>query len=212
MFSSLYLVYSKRCTLKSNHIVQLDGLRGVAILLVLFFHFFNFGFLYPYFYFGWAGVDLFFVLSGFLITGILLDTKHNKGYYKTFILRRALRILPLYYGVLGIFAFISPYSETTSWFKEYQIFFWTHTSNFLILKKGFLHPLSHFWSLALEEQFYFFWPLVVLILKPKQLIFASLLFIAAGIVIRHFYTNPYLTFGLPFAHMDGLLLAESQLP
>ena len=168
-------------------------------------HLFNYGFLYPIFYFGWSGVDLFFVLSGFLITGILLDTKHNKGYYKTFLIRRAFRILPLYYGVLLVFAFVAPYSNITSWFKEYQIYFWTHTSNFLFLQKGFFRPLGHLWSLAIEEQFYILWPLIVWALNPKQLIVFSFMLIALGVLLRSYFTNPYLTFGLPLAHMDGVL-------
>ena len=87
---------------------QLDGLRGVAILLVILhnqspkypsLH------LEPLFANGWMGVDLFFVLSGFLITGILVDTKHSEGYFKNFYARRCLRIWPLYYSLL-LFMFI----------------------------------------------------------------------------------------------------------
>ena len=184
----------------------MDGLRGIAILFVLSFHFFNHGFLHPYLFFGWTGVDLFFVLSGFLITGILLDTKSNKRFYRTFLIRRALRILPLYYAVLLVFAFLSRYFVTTNWFKEYQIYFWTHTSNYLFLTKGFFRPLGHFWSLAIEEQFYLLWPLVIWIFKPRQVVIISLLLIISGIVIRFSFSNPILTYGNPLAHMDGLLL------
>jgi len=191
---------------QSNHIKQLDGLRGIAILFVLAFHFFNYGFLYPYFSFGWAGVDLFFVLSGFLITGILLDTRLNRGFYKTFLIRRALRILPLYYGVLLVFAFASPHFGPTTWFKDYQIYFWTHTSNYLFLEKGFFRPLGHFWSLAIEEQFYVVWPLLIWVLRANHLLIISALLIIGGIVIRWSFSNPILTYGNPLAHMDGLLL------
>ena len=192
----------------NGRILQLDGLRGVAILLVLCYHCFDYGFLYPVFELGWTGVDLFFVLSGFLITGILFDTKGQKGYYRTFITRRALRILPLYYGVLVAFALVASYSHVTNWFKDYQLYFWTYTNNYLILQKGFLRPLGHFWSLAIEEQFYLFWPWVILLLKPKQVIAISLTLILIGILIRLNATNRYITYGLPFAHLDGLLFGS----
>ena len=188
------------------HIKQLDGLRGIAILFVLFLHLFNYGFLQQIFYFGWTGVDLFFVLSGFLITGILLDTKHRKDYFRSFWLRRILRIFPLYYAVLIVFAFIAPHFGPTKWFATYQLYFWTYTSNYLILQKGFFTPLGHLWSLAIEEQFYILWPVLVWLLKPKQLISVSILLILAGIIIRYFSENEYIIYGLPFAHADGLMV------
>ncbi len=189
-----------------THMKQLDGLRGVAIIFVLLVHFFNVGFLYPYLYFGWAGVDLFFVLSGFLITGILLDTKHKKGYYRVFILRRALRILPLYYAVLIGIAILSLHINSLNWFKQYQYFYWFHASNYLILQKGFFQPLGHFWSLAIEEQFYLFWPLIVAVFNRKWLVFVSLLLLLLGIYLRATVDNIYLIYGLPLAHLDGLLV------
>ena len=97
---------------------ELDTIRGIAVLLVLFFH--GFGFRYgpeglsgfPKLFIaatlpGWIGVNLFFVLSGFLITGILLDTKSKANYYQSFYTRRALRILPLYYAVLALLAVLT---------------------------------------------------------------------------------------------------------
>jgi len=189
-------------------IPQLNGIRGIAILLILFVHFFGHGFLRYIFYFGWSGVDLFFVLSGFLITGILLDTKQDRGYFRNFWIRRILRIFPLYYAVLFVFAFISPHYPVTAWFGKYQIYFWTYTSNYLVLEKGFFPPLGHFWSLAIEEQFYLFWPFIVWMLKPKQLIVIAILLTVAGIIIRHFSTNMYIGFGLPLAHLDGLMVGS----
>jgi peptidoglycan/LPS O-acetylase OafA/YrhL len=191
-----------------GQILQLNGLRGTAILFVLFFHLFDYGFLSGVFYFGWCGVDLFFVLSGFLITGILADTRHQQGYFKKFFIRRVLRIFPLYYSVLLVFAVIAPHFPVTAWFEKYQAYFWTYTSNYLILKKGFFPPLGHFWSLAIEEQFYLFWPFIIWLLKPKYVIAVSVLLIAAGIVIRYFSTNEYIIFGLPFAHLDGLMVGS----
>lgn len=193
----------------NDRIKPLDGLRGVAIIFVLLYHLFNFGILYPFFWFGWIGVDLFFVLSGFLITNLLLSTKNFNGYYKTFLLRRALRILPLYYLVVVLFAIIAPHFSTTKWFSEYQIFFWTHTSNFLFLNKGFFRPLGHFWSLAIEEQFYLIWPFFVLYLKSKQLIGVSAILIIISILIRSIWSeNPFISYGMPLAHLDGLLIGS----
>lgn len=192
--------------MQQERIKSLDGLRGIAILLVLTFHLLSFGPLTSVFMFGWMGVDLFFVLSGFLITGILIDTKNEKAFYKTFLIRRALRILPLYYAVVIAFALIAPLFQVTSWFEKYQFYFWTHTSNYLFLTHGFFKPLGHFWSLAIEEQFYLVWPFVVLFLTPKLIIRISLLLIAVGIYLRLTIENKYLTYGLPFAHLDGLLI------
>jgi peptidoglycan/LPS O-acetylase OafA/YrhL len=189
-----------------KRIKSLDGLRGIAILLVLSFHLFNVGFLYPFFSLGWMGVELFFVLSGFLITGILLDTKFEPNFIKSFLVRRALRTLPLYYAVLIIFAIAAPYFSPTKWFAEYQLFFWTHTSNFLSALRGHFRPLGHFWSLAIEEQFYLFWPFVVLILTPKRLIGLSVFLIALGIFLRSFSPASNLILAIPFKHLDAILI------
>src|SRR6476660_8253758 len=88
-----------------THCPALDGLRGIAILLVVLYH--NFGF-NSYFNYGWLGVDLFFVLSGFLITDILLNTMNTKNYFRNFYARRVLRIFPLYYLSLFLFIIILP--------------------------------------------------------------------------------------------------------
>lgn len=180
----------------------------MAILLVLFNHFTKPTFLYSFFSFGWAGVDLFFVLSGFLITGILVDTKQKKRFIQVFYIRRALRILPLYYAVITVFAILAPHFSPTRWWLQYQLFFWTHTSNFLFLSKGFMLPLGHLWSLALEEQFYLVWPFIVLITTNKRLLIVSFILIITSITFRALDHNPMLIFGQPLAHLDGIAMGS----
>jgi peptidoglycan/LPS O-acetylase OafA/YrhL len=169
-----------------GHMPALDGLRGIAILLVL-----AHGFdviqtrggpghhLDIALDVGWIGVQLFFVLSGFLITGILLDTRSSPHYFRTFWIRRALRIFPLYYAVLAIAAICGASS----------IYLWTYTSNFAA-PLGHAQPVfPHFWSLAVEEQFYFVWPLVVWLVARRGVIALgvalSALAIASRIYVRH---------------------------
>ncbi len=164
----------------------LDGLRGVAILMVVFLH--NFGFM-NYFFFGWLGVDLFFVLSGFLITEILLKTIGTPHFLRNFYLRRILRIFPLFYLTLIICLFILPQIRNLNidlnYYVNHQVWFWTYLQNWLFI---FNEPtgskmLLHTWSLAVEEQFYIVWPaLILLIRKPKILLaVVALILLAVGI-------------------------------
>ncbi len=154
-----------------EHYPALDGLRGIAILLVVFFH--NFGFI-DYFYFGWLGVDLFFVLSGFLITEILLKSLGNPGFLSNFFIRRMLRIFPLYYLFLIIFLLVLPsvssLKESMNYYANNQWWFWLYIQNWLYV----INPpesnnlLLHLWSLAVEEQFYIIWPFVILLIRNKK--------------------------------------------
>src|SRR5215471_6016982 len=147
---------------------QLDGLRGVAIILVILH---NQSLKYPSLHLehlfanGWMGVDLFFVLSGFLITGILVDTKHSEGYLKNFYARRCLRIWPLYYSLLFFMFIVVPFVhplvgqtifDRSSPCWAYPLFL----QNFLVPPPA-AGVLSFTWSLAIEEQFYLVWPWVV---------------------------------------------------
>ena len=133
------------------HIKALDGIRALAILPVVFFHL---GLL-PV---GWVGVQLFFVLSGYLITKILVAAKENdlRPYLSRFYWRRSLRIFPLYFVFLAIAAIsFSAFREDWPWLV-------TYTANFARLRETDLsEPFVHLWSLAVEEQFYLVWPFVL---------------------------------------------------
>jgi peptidoglycan/LPS O-acetylase OafA/YrhL len=192
----------QRSGLIESRIPALDGLRGVAILLVLLLHFGPYApVLHPptslvdrlYFRIsgtGWTGVDLFFVLSGYLITGILFDTKGSKHYFRQFYARRVLRIFPLYYAALIIFLVIVPWPHNLEWVvKELRgdaVWYWTYLYNFKVAVTGFLpsSALGHFWSLAVEEQFYLVWPIVVLWLGRKHLLLACVVAVVAALACR----------------------------
>jgi peptidoglycan/LPS O-acetylase OafA/YrhL len=174
-----------------SHCPELDGVRGIAILLVTLYRFIKewdpsahwvLGFSKTYCEFGQRGVDLFFVLSGFLITGILLHTKPSPGYFKNFMVRRALRIFPLYFSALAVCLFVLPPILATNAFdlpRNNQLFLWTYTSNVYMAWNNTwcFGPLDHFWSLAVEEHFYLVWPAVVFCFSSKALIRFSLLMV-----------------------------------
>ena len=123
---------------------------------------------------GVYGVDLFFVLSGFLITGVLLDSRDQPGCVRNFYLRRALRLFPLYYAYLAISAFIMPAENAVfgTHMPTYSGQWWYYLTYLSNWKPGFgAHDekLGHFWSLAVEEQFYLFWALAVYALPKRAL-------------------------------------------
>ena len=160
---------------------RIDGLRGIAIIGVLLFHL---GSKLPALHlefasrYGWAGVDLFFVISGFLITGILLDSIGSEHYFRNFYVRRVLRIWPLYFALLAFVFVLLPwimpalreriFSQCHPW-QSYLVF----AQNFFVRDFG-IGPVGVTWSLAIEEQFYLMWPLIIL-LFPRRLLPAFLL-------------------------------------
>jgi peptidoglycan/LPS O-acetylase OafA/YrhL len=177
---------------------NIDILRGIAILSVIIVHCsLNTGistnYLSRFAGFGAFGVDLFFVISGFLITGILLKTKNDKDYFKNFYIRRILRIFPLYYGFLIVFIFIIPYLFPMSKFYNYpllqqnQLWYWLYIPNIFFS----FHPektvFFHFWSLAIEEQYYMVWPVFVWIFVPKNLKKILLLVILLSFTLRCYF-------------------------
>jgi len=149
----------------------LDGLRAIAILLVvphnlnLIATFDGTQFVVAALHRGWIGVQLFFVLSGFLITGILLDARDAPDYYRSFFVRRALRIFPLYYAtLLVLFVLLPALGLVPTSFKRdamVELSYWAYFSNWYGPFHQGEESVSHFWSLALEEQFYFLWPFVI---------------------------------------------------
>ena len=165
-----------------HRIACLDGFRGLAILMVTVFRFGSHAFTEDVvgnlpsklFMIGAAGVDFFFVLSGFLITGLLMDAKETpKHYYRRFYIRRALRIFPLYFASLFLFLVALPYLGNTRVSETLDgpsIHLWFYTTNLAVAWKNewCFGCLNHFWSLAIEEQFYLFWPVVIALLSPRK--------------------------------------------
>jgi len=181
---------------------ELDTVRGIAILSVLFYH----GFFWscgvnglegvPRLFvemtrFGWLGVNLFFVLSGFLITGILVESKLRADYYRRFYIRRALRILPAFYAVLILLAM------TPSQNNKYLFLSFFYLSNFAPL---FAIPMTYtmFWSLAVEEHFYLVWPFVVRRLSLSWLMVWAIMIVLIVPGLRALAFGPQLPEGFSY--------------
>lgn len=181
-----------------RHIPELDGLRGIAILAVMGFHFSGdtpviFGKLaavYWAFYYGGSGVDLFFVLSGFLITSILLHTKDSPQYFRSFYARRVLRIFPLYFLAVALFFYVElPWLESrlgaaSPRIHAEQIWYWTYLVNWHDTLGNMLGAMGHFWSLAIEEQFYLVWPLAIWLCSRKRVPMLCIGAIVVSTVLR----------------------------
>jgi peptidoglycan/LPS O-acetylase OafA/YrhL len=169
--------------LQRKHIPQLDGLRGLAVLLVLLAHsaiaFTGVSFFKWIDNYGSLGVQLFFVLSGFLITGILLDSKETPRYFRNFFMRRALRIYPLYYALLGFVVF-------SGVVNRHGVHWWVYVLYVSNLFGNTVQPapLGPVWSLAVEEQFYFLWPFIVYVLPRRILERLCVTMIVAAICLR----------------------------
>jgi len=179
-----------------RHMPQLDALRGIAILWVILHNaaLDNIGHAQGALMSlidligdsGWVGVQLFFVLSGFLITGILLEGRGAPRQFRTFYARRTLRIFPLYYGFLLLAFVILPWTGLIHWGDGNHVeklLYWTYLSNWALL---FHQPLTfpHLWSLAIEEQYYLLWPLLVIFLRKRTLALVCLGLILAALLIR----------------------------
>src|SRR5438067_7291472 len=204
-----------------RRVPALDGVRGLAAITVMCYHFGRpevsgsggkiVGAITQ---FGWCGVDLFFVLSGFLITGILLDTRDRPAYFETFYRRRILRIFPLYFAFVALFMYViaprlpGPPADLVA----RQQWLWTYLANFDIARHGWYAGVgsnaNNLWSLAIEEQFYLVFPLAVFLLSRRRVgalaIGCVFIAIASRIALAHAGYPSRMGYVLTFAHFDGL--------
>lgn len=190
----------------SRRVPELDALRGLAAGVVLLFH------LHPTtFFYGWAGVDLFFVLSGYLITSIILRYSREPAFLVNFYARRSLRIWPIYYLTLALLVAINPLiprpEPLTAWpyYLTYTQNVWYYWTNNAV---PFHTAFDHTWTLALEEQFYLIWPLLVMLAGRRRTIYLGL---AAAFVAYAFRTGGILTWEwyserILIARCDGFAL------
>jgi peptidoglycan/LPS O-acetylase OafA/YrhL len=210
------------------HVPELDGVRGFAIAIVMALHFvcsqigdaqtkveYVLARLTGY---GSWGVDLFFVLSGFLITGILYDTRGSGDYFKKFYVRRTLRIFPLYYATLLVVLVLIPtgvlarFAPEALQLRQEQAWLWTYLTNVRVaLGGGFGLPyVSHFWTLAVEEHFYLVWPFVVGLLPRRTVlvisVVASVAALGARIAIGYLGPNPFYAHVLTPCRLDSLCI------
>jgi peptidoglycan/LPS O-acetylase OafA/YrhL len=187
---------------QAHHIDSLDGIRGIAIFMVLSMHGSWFGN-------GWIGVDLFFVLSGFLITGILRRTRREPFYWRRFYIKRATRILPPL--LLGI---------------AVTALFWRHLSligmagyalslgNIVDMTRFGIWPLGHLWSLSVEEHYYLLWPFFVLRLPRRTLQWLLVAIVVIVPLVRLVFTyllpahEPYAIYILTPFRIDGIALGS----
>lgn len=205
-----------------SHVPALDGVRGVAVLAVFIFHFGGgsrsgnvavriVGHIVRL---GWAGVTLFFVLSGFLITGILWDTLHRAHWWRDFYARRALRIFPLYYGALLLVLAGAAWAGTlraargSIWIPALFLQNFPHLSD----RSGSIaSPLAifHFWSLAVEEQFYLLWPFLLYL--QRSLRKAFWLCLGVFVISELFRVVVWTTFSAPRPYWQFILSRAGEL-
>ena len=201
---------------------QLDGIRGLAILLVLIWHYVvlplgnssshALRFLGRFGIETWTGVDLFFVLSGFLIGGILIDMKGQAGYFRTFYTRRVFRILPMYLLLFGAFSLWQRFPRVINKHGGTampQFVYATFTQNFWLMHHPWDAWIGHTWSLAVEEQFYLTLPFVVWVLPGPKLWKATIGIVLGTLLFRSLmYLRFYPDWGL-VAYLSLLCRADA---
>lgn len=209
-----------------SHVPALDGVRGIAILVVVIYHLVNslavLGVgtpLLKVFDLGWCGVDIFFALSGFLITGVLLDSKTSPNYFKSFYIRRFLRIFPLYYiALFAVFVLRTALPGAGVWGSHAALaapgsLLWpaTFLQNAAVALggRGGAGITTHYWSLAVEEHFYLIWPLLVWLARDRRQVLALAIgggvvsILARAMVLQHGAPLDQM-FGLTPLRVDGL--------
>jgi peptidoglycan/LPS O-acetylase OafA/YrhL len=215
-------VDSIRMPSAQKRIPELDGLRGIAVLMVISFHYINNQLvkatsfpgkvLYKLTSFGWMGVDLFFVLSGFLIGTILINNRGSKNYFSTFYVRRIVRIIPNYYLLILLFVIISaiPLFSSDYFLSGNRVIpVWAYllmVHNILIahLQNFGNTSISITWSIGVEEQFYIIFPFLIFLLKEKWLPWLLGIAIIAAPLIRMQYTNWIPAYVLLPCRMDSI--------
>lgn len=205
----------------SGRLLPLDGVRGLAVLVVIIHNsgwiagesqLFVLKLANAIMATGWIGVQVFFVLSGFLITGILLDTKGKPHFFRSFYLRRVLRIFPLYYLVVALVVVVAPLlAWSPAWAaairNSHRWAYWLYVQNWVTTSPG-IDALSHTWSLAVEEQFYLVWPLVLWFLGRRGLsrlcLFAIITTPFIRLALRISGTDPNVVYALTVTRWDAL--------
>jgi peptidoglycan/LPS O-acetylase OafA/YrhL len=213
-----------------HRIPELDGIRGIAVLAVVVLHF-NAPFaagrplgpLSTVLMGGWVGVDIFFVLSGYLITSILIATRSAENYFRAFYARRALRILPLYCVALAAYFWVvlplaHRHGLVTGFREQEQVWYWTFLGNW---RQGLGYNdgagVAHFWSLAIEEQFYVLFSVLVMYVAGRRLVKMGVGMVATSMLLRAVLAGMGLltamSLRLTVLHLDpiamGALLASS---
>lgn len=191
------------------YIPELQGLRGLAVLGVVLYHChprLQGTWLYAGSLWGWAGVNLFFVLSGVLITSILLEARERPRYFRNFYTRRALRIWPVYVLVLVVCYANAP------WFIGLPVFAAIKTAPwwaYVLLLQNLLHwamppAIAQTWSLAIEEQYYFLWAPVVRIARRPWMLATLLVAVFGESTLMRFFHPQWLTPTHSLIHLDGI--------
>jgi peptidoglycan/LPS O-acetylase OafA/YrhL len=195
---------------------SIDGLRGLAILLIIMFH-------CNVCYFGWSGVILFFVLSGYLITKVLWVEKEKanslKIKFRNFWARRVLRIFPLYYLYLFILAILLLFKFAPELINSEMPWLFTYTYNFYLISvydtRGPSFFAGHLWTLSIEEQFYLFYPFMILLFKRKHVKIAVIILIIISVLFRFYYSfyqsttsNAFLDFH-QVSYLDSFLVGAA---
>jgi peptidoglycan/LPS O-acetylase OafA/YrhL len=219
---------------EQKHEPQLDGVRGIAILAVLLAHAVNFLDVVPLkvpqplwarvfakiCLQGWGGVDLFFVLSGFLITGILLRSRGRSTYFSSFYMRRILRIFPVYYLFLTVTLLLAYHTRLRELDLEHRMNWWLpyffYVQNWPVFWTNWVGMTSlwgAYWSLAVEEQFYMVWPTIVRFIPVRWVLALCVCGFLLGVPERQFlirHVGPKLgVLQWPFSRLDGLFLGAA---
>ena len=202
-----------------KRLLELDGLRGVAIVMVLGYHLTELIYLnWPshlgtyaggrILMTGWLGVYIFFVLSGFLITGILLKNERSKNFWTSFYLKRAFRILPLFLVVFAVVIFLIPPQP-----RRVLLIYLFFLANWTVLNGMEIRPLTHVWSLAVEEQFYLLWPVVVRNFQVRTLfrVALGLAVLTSGLRIALYllHVDVWVIYKSTPTSMDGLAMGAA---